>query len=124
MAHPPPRQDPAQVAAVSLVDNDSEVPIPRFPSRSALVLCGIADKVLLLRPMLSCLPSVSIPVFTLDLPRKLVADALLGMVMIKLLLLFLYLYRIKLHSEAAQISSKQMGPTSSLPCPTAWFCYA
>jgi hypothetical protein len=57
----PPRQYSAHGAAGPLVDNDGEVPIPRFSSRSALALCGIADEVLLLRPMLSCLSSISHP---------------------------------------------------------------
>jgi hypothetical protein len=55
----PHLQNSALAAAASLADGDDEVPIPRFPSCSALVWCDSDDEVLILRPMLSCLPSTS-----------------------------------------------------------------
>jgi hypothetical protein len=65
----------------------------RERDRSALVSCDINDEVLISGPMLSCLsstsPSFCSPSPCRALPRRLVADVLLGMLNIDLLLLYL-----------------------------------
>jgi hypothetical protein len=61
----------------------------RFPPCSSLGSCDFDDKVLIPRIMLSCPPKVSISLFVLNLPHRLVAA---GMVNIDLLPLLAQLY--------------------------------
>jgi hypothetical protein len=84
----PPRPS-APAAAPSPADRDDEVPIPQFSHCTALLSCYGDAEVPLPLPSLSRLfSSTTVLLFALNLPCRLVAVALLGMVTTNLLFSF------------------------------------